>query len=74
MNRPWTDQDDTPLIGGDYPHGRGTLPPSCLPNVRYEQGRWFARFGLRIVEAIITIVALAAVVAGVIAMFKGVQG
>ena len=24
------DQNDTPLIGCEYPHGRGTLPTSCL--------------------------------------------
>ena len=71
---PRNERNSAEAFHGDLQHGRGTLPPSCLPNVRYEQGRWFARFGLRIVETIITIVALAAVVAGVIAMFKGVQG
>ena len=53
---------------------RGCGTGFCQRSVRYEQGRWLARFGLRIVEAIIVIVALAAIVAGVIAMFKGVQG
>ena len=66
-----TDQDDTPLMGGDL-DGPGT--GFCQRSVRYEQGRWFARFALRLVVAIITIIVLAAVVAGVIAMCKGVQG
>jgi hypothetical protein len=36
------DQDDTQLIGS-YPHGRGTLPTSCLkpgPKPREGLGEW----------------------------------
>jgi hypothetical protein len=38
----WRDEDDTPLLGGSYPHGRGTLPMSCLKPepVRREEPRW----------------------------------
>jgi hypothetical protein len=64
MTRPWLDEDDTPLIGGDMPPLR----------TRYEQGRWLARFALRLAVAVVIIIVAAGIVAGSIAMWTGVQG
>jgi len=45
----------------------------CQPP-RYEQGRWLARFLASLGLALLAICVVAAIVAGVIAMFRGVQG
>lgn len=40
---------------------------------RYEQGRWLARFALRLAVAVVIIIVAAGIVAGIIAMCNGVQ-
>ena len=71
MRRPWTDQDDTPLMSAEL-HERGT--GAGYQSTRYVQGRWLARFLAKLGLALLAICVVAAIVAGVIAMFSGVQG
>ena len=47
---------------------------TCYTSVRYDQGRWFARFVIKLLLATGGTIALATLVYLTIALFKGVQG
>lgn len=59
------DQDETPMFGVGL-HNRGT--GFCQPTTRYEQGRWMARFGLKLLWAVVCIIGIALMVMAVMAL------
>jgi hypothetical protein len=74
MTHPFTDQDDTPLIGLPPPRPRLPLRLYRAPDwTGYDNGRWLARTCLRLVLALAAICALATLGYLVVACVCGVQ-